>query len=109
MAKLLGLCAALTFALAIALSNSAGAKVGAKCGGFIINPGFCGPNEFCQRPTGRCFIFDIPGTCAAKPEVCIYRRGVFYIPECGCDGVTYRSDCDRRKAGVSLLHRGRCT
>ena len=108
MSKLLGICAAFAFALAIVLSSPAGARVGQTCGGFIINPGTCGPNEFCQRAAGQCFLFDVPGKCAYKPEVCIYRRGVFYIPECGCDGQTYRSDCARRKAGVQLLHRGAC-
>jgi hypothetical protein len=108
MSRFLGLCAALAFALAIALSNSAGAKVGAACGGFVINPGVCGLNEFCQRAPGKCFIFDLPGKCAFKPEVCFFRKGVFYIPECGCDGVTYRNDCERRKAGVSLAHKGKC-
>jgi hypothetical protein len=106
MRKFLGLCAALAFALVVGLSNGASAKVGAKCGGFF-QP-WCGPNEFCQKPTGLCFAPDIGGKCAAKPEVCIYRRGVFYIPACGCDGVTYRSNCERMKAGVSLKHFGHC-
>jgi len=106
MAKLLGLCAALTFALAIALSNSAGATPGAKCGGFF-GP-WCGPNEFCQRPTGACFFADIGGRCVHKPEICILRRGVFYIPVCGCNDVTYRNNCERLKAGVSMKHVGKC-
>jgi hypothetical protein len=108
MSKWLGICGAFALALMIGMSNPAGARVGAACGGFVINPGTCGPNEFCQRAPGQCFIFDIPGKCAYRPHVCVYRKGVFYIPECGCDGVTYRSDCERRKAGVSLRHKGAC-
>jgi len=49
-----------------------------------------------------------PGKCAYKPEICILHKGVFFIPECGCNGVTYSNDCERRKAGVSLAHKGKC-
>jgi hypothetical protein len=105
MRKFLGIGIALAFGLAIALSNGASAKVGAKCGGFAA---WCGPNEFCQKPTGACFKPDISGKCAAKPEVCILRKGVFYIKACGCDGVTYANNCERMKAGVSLKHLGKC-
>jgi hypothetical protein len=96
-AEFLGLCAALAFALLIALSGGAGAKVGDTCGGFVINPHFCGPHEFCQRAPGKCFIADLPGKCAYKPEICILHKGVLFIPECGCNGVTYSNDCERRK------------
>jgi hypothetical protein len=108
MSKYLGICGTAAFALAIGLSNPAGAKIGAHCGGFIISP-FCGEHEFCQSPTGACLKFDIGGTCVAKPDQCILRKGVFYIPECGCNGVTYANDCERRKAGVSMAHKGKCT
>jgi hypothetical protein len=106
MRKFLGLCAALALTLAIGLSNGASAKVGDKCGGFA-GP-WCGANEFCQKPTGACFKPDISGKCAAKPEVCKLRKGVFYIKACGCDGVTYANNCERMKAGVSLKHPGKC-
>ena len=106
MYKYLGLFGAFAFALAIGVSAPAGAKVGAKCGG--LGGGFCGQNEFCQRPIGVCFNFDIQGTCVAKPDVCHVRRGVFYIKECGCDGVTYANDCERRKAGVTIKKKGAC-
>jgi hypothetical protein len=99
-------CAALAFTLAIGLSNGAVAKVGASCGGFV-GP-WCGPNEFCQKPTGVCFKVEALGKCVAKPEVCILHKGVLYIPVCGCDGVTYRNNCERMKAGVSEKHRGKC-
>ena len=106
MRKFLGLCAALALTLAIGLSNGASAKVGDKCGGFA-GP-WCGANEFCQKPTGACFKPDISGKCAAKPEVCKLRKGVFYIKACGCDGVTYANNCERMKAGVSLKKLGKC-
>ena len=67
MPKFSGLCAALALALLIALSGGAGAKVGDTCGGFVINPHFCGPHEFCQQAPGKCFIADLPGKCAYKP------------------------------------------
>jgi len=107
MSKVLAIGGALACAFVIGLAGPAGAKVGAKCGGNIIGQ-FCGPNEFCQKPTGVCFNFDIAGKCAARPEVCHLRKGVFYIKECGCDGVTYANDCERLKAGVSMKHKGAC-
>jgi hypothetical protein len=106
MRKFLAICAALTFALAIGLVNSAGAKVGDKCGGFA-GP-WCGWNEFCQKPTGVCFTPDIQGSCVRAPEVCILLKGVHYIPVCGCNGVTYPNNCERMKARTSLKHIGKC-
>jgi hypothetical protein len=106
MARLLGICVALAFALSIALTNAAGAKVGAKCGGFA-GP-WCGDKEFCQKPTGACFKPDIEGKCAAVPDVCKLRKGVFYIQVCGCNGMTYKNDCERMMARVSKLHNGKC-
>jgi hypothetical protein len=106
MRKFLGICAALTFVLAIGLSNAASAKVGDKCGGFA-GP-WCGADEFCQKPTGACFKPDIFGKCAAKPGACILHKGVLYFPVCGCDGVTYPNNCERMKAGVSEKHAGKC-
>jgi hypothetical protein len=109
MSRILATAAAIALALAIGLFSTPGsARVGQKCGGFVGNPHQCGGHEFCQQPAGRCVIIDFPGTCVTRPDVCILRRGVFYIPECGCNHVTYRNDCERRRAGVSLLHRGAC-
>jgi hypothetical protein len=56
-------------------------------------PEIC-PNDFC----GNC---DGP-ICPMLACPLIYR------PVCGCDGVTYASDCERRKAKVSKSRDGEC-
>jgi hypothetical protein len=106
MARLLGICVAFIFALSIALTGSAGAKVGASCGGFI-GP-WCADNEFCQKPTGVCYRPEALGKCVAVPGKCILRKGVLYFPVCGCNGMTYKNDCERMMARVSKLHNGKC-
>ena len=107
MRKFLGLCAALAFALAIALANSASAKVGAACGGFAGLK--CGPHEFCEKPTGTCFIPDIQGTCVRVPVVCPFvSKAAIVAPVCGCNTKTYGNDCLRQHAKVSKAHDGKC-
>ena len=108
MRKILGLCAALAFALVIGLSNSAGAKVGASCGGFV-GP-FCGDKEFCQLPTGVCSKPNAIGKCVAVPGACpmAKKKANVIFPVCGCNHVTYNNDCERMMARVSKLHKGKC-
>jgi len=49
----------------------------------------------CQPPAGTA------GTCVALPEVCNEPYG----PECGCDNVTYWSDCLRQKNGIAWYNK----
>ena len=108
MRKFLGLCAALAFVLAVALSGSADAKVGAKCGGSSSLK--CGKHEFCEKPTGSCFFPDGEGTCVRVPVVCPFvKKGAAIVaPVCGCNNKTYGNDCLREHAKVSKSHDGKC-
>lgn len=80
----------------------------------------CGSGQFCELPPGvcasnldqgRCVEIpdlcqnDICGTCSVPP--CPLCPNV-YQPVCGCDGTTYASECERRRAGVSKSFDGPC-
>ncbi len=66
-------------------------------------PGDCPPSFFCEMPPGACDPAGW-GHCTEIPSGC----DDYYDPECGCDGVTYGNECERRSASQSLLHRGDC-
>ena len=59
----------------------------------------CGKGAFCKKD--GC---DGLGVCTAKPMGC----PDYYLPTCGCDGVTYSSPCDANAAGVNVAHDGAC-
>lgn len=63
---------------------------------------FCTEAEVCRKSTGFCLG---PGRCLARPEACPADAGP---PVCGCDGVTYGSECDAHRAGESLQALGAC-
>jgi hypothetical protein len=66
---------------------------------------FCAPGSFCALPPGVCGTDLAAGACVAIPDGC---RSDIPDPVCGCDGVTYLSECERRQAGVSKSHDGIC-
>ena len=84
---------------------------GAGTGGM---PGACGGNprvacastaQYCELAIGACATDDAVGTCMSRPVVC----DPIIDPVCGCNGVSYANDCERRAAGVSLWALGICS
>src|ERR1700757_3510297 len=92
-------CLAIPFVLYAALSSTATARVGAKCGG--VAGVSCGRGEFCELPPGYCpqFRRDLEGTCVENPGQCLRHK---ILRVCGCNWITYDNDCFRRQARVTL-------
>jgi len=66
----------------------------------------CPMGLVCDYDTpGRCAASTATGHCKMKPSGCGEEKP---DPMCGCDGMTYESDCARRLAGVQLDHEGAC-
>jgi outer membrane protein assembly factor BamB len=68
------------------------------------------PDEtyFCEHPSGVCFSPDAMGTCIRIPDPS-YCPDFDICPDvCGCDGMTYCSDCERRAVGISKAYDGPC-
>jgi len=93
----------LLLALTCLLPTAAGAAGrGQACGGFF--PVMCDAGLFCEFPAGQCGRFDMQGICQVRPRFC----NRIYRPVCACNGRTFGNDCERRAAGASLAHPGRC-
>jgi hypothetical protein len=105
---LLGAALAL-FALPLLATHPASAVgEGEVCGGFVNAE--CDKGLFCEYPAGECSAS--AGVCEKTQEICILDKDKAetkaIIPVCGCDGETYSSDCERKRAGARKDHDGAC-
>jgi hypothetical protein len=80
---------------------------GTRCGGIAPVP--CPGDLICDLDPGFCLGADIQGRCVQRPdpEACDAAPAP-PSPVCGCDGVTYPTDCHRLAAGVQKDHDGPC-
>jgi hypothetical protein len=65
---------------------------------------FCQLNKYhastCPSTENRLFV----GTCIAIPQIC----ATIWAPVCGCDDVTYGSECKANAMQVDIKHQGEC-
>jgi hypothetical protein len=69
--------------------------------------GDCGAGQFCNLPAGDCGESQM-GTCMPMDDPECSQCGEYSGAVCGCDGVTYSTDCARRAAGMSKFSNGSC-
>ncbi len=81
--------------------------VARSCGGLTADPAGadCQSGFFCSYTRADiCGAADATGVCMVRPEACPAIAGAV----CGCDAVTYTSECVANAAGTSLSHDGAC-
>jgi hypothetical protein len=61
----------------------------------------CPATDLCERVPGTC---RGPGLCRPVPPLCAEAPDLV----CGCDGVTYLNECERRTAGATAFGPGAC-
>lgn len=81
-----------------------GCPVTFECDPYLGVP--CAEGEFCEISSESCSpsLPGEPAVCVEIPAVC--PEEIHFV--CGCDGVTYRNDCERLTARVGKLHPGTC-
>jgi len=85
-------------------AGGTGTGGGPSCGG-LLGAG-CPADQYCNFPAAaQCGAADQTGFCASKPQAC----DAIYAPVCGCDDVTYSSDCAAAAAGKAVAKTGACT
>jgi hypothetical protein len=89
-------------AVVLGLGGALAAQAQATCGG--IGALKCPENQACQYPVAQCNAPDLAGVCVAVPATCPDKGPKV----CGCDGVTYDSECQLLKAGVREAKKGAC-
>lgn len=73
-----------------------------ECGGLLGKN--CPPGQYCRFLVGVCSSAEPDGVCTPYPEDC----NDVYFPVCGCNMVTYTSDCAAAEKKVSVLKTGTC-
>ncbi len=96
-------CVAQKASVSVAHDGPCVAAAGGECGGLAGLA--CAPDEYCRYAQGAlCGAADATGVCTPKPASCTDVDELV----CGCDGVTYASECVASAAGTSVARAGAC-
>jgi hypothetical protein len=94
----------LVFLLSLGSAPAWAVKLGETCDGIAALR--CYQGLWCEHPAGQCKFADGAGACAQEEGLAC---DALACPVCGCDGLTYSNDCERRSKHVQLDHTGECT